>query len=90
MEGVQMFQGMRVVLSDGGSWSPARVHRKRANQGKASYHRRIQKKWLKRFGQVWVEIQKRGEVFKLGNHTLVVRREDWPELQRAAQQSAPY
>lgn len=77
------FQGMRVVLTDGGRWQPVRVHRRSANQGKASYHERIQKKWLKRFGRQWVEIQKRGEVFKLGSHTLIVRHEDWPAIRAA-------
>lgn len=30
--------------------APVRVHKKRTNQTEA-YHRRIQKKWIKRFGQ---------------------------------------
>jgi len=77
------YQGMQVILSDGGNWCPLRAHSKRVNQGKASYHARIAKKWLNRFGRKWVETQKRGECFVLGNHSIIVRREDWPELQRA-------
>ncbi len=77
------YQGMRVILSDGGNWCPVRQHSKCANQGKASYHARIAKKWRKRFGLKWVEIQKRGVCFVLGNHSIIVRKDDWPALQRA-------
>ncbi len=80
--------GLNVILSDGGNWCPVREHNKRANQGKASYHRRIQKKWLRRFGRKWVEIQKRGEYFLLGNHAIVVRRDDWPKFAAAIKDQA--
>lgn len=77
------YKGFNVILSDGGNWSPNRPHAKRRNQGKRSYHRRIAKKWRKRFGERWNETQPRGTVYKLGNHSIVVRREDWPVLQAA-------
>ncbi len=72
--------GMRVILTDGGSFQPVRVHNKNVNQSKTSYHKRIQKKWLKRFGERWVEIQKRGEVFILNNQSVIIRKDDWPAL----------
>jgi len=75
------YMGMQVTLTDGGSWCAVRSHSKRVNQGKASYHARITKKWLKRFGRKWVEIQKRGECFVLGNHTIIIRKDDWPAIQ---------
>lgn len=74
--------GFNIVSTDGGHWVPVRAHSKRANGGKASYHRRVQKKWDKRFGQRWQEIQKRGEVFRIGRDTLVVRKDDLNELHR--------
>lgn len=77
-----MYQGLTVFLTDGGSLRPTRVHSRNANQGKHSYHHRIQKKWLKRFGQHWVEIQARGQVFQLGRHSIIVRRDDWDAFQR--------
>lgn len=76
------FNGMNVIVSDGGHFDPVRRHSKAANQHKSSYHARIQKKWLKRFGSKWVEIQKRGEIFMLGDHSIVVRHDDWFEMQR--------
>ena len=72
--------GLRVLFSDGGHWQPIRVHSKSANQGKVPYHRRIAKKWRKRFGLEWIETQKPGEYFILGNHSLIVRHDDWPAL----------
>lgn len=77
-----MLHGMTVILTDGGVWCPVRSHSKRANQGKRSYHDRVQKKWTKRFGKHWVEIQARGECFKVGRDSIIVRREDWAELSR--------
>jgi len=77
-----MLNGMTVILTDGGVWCPVRSHSKRANQGKRSYHNRVQKKWLKRFGQHWVEIQVRGTVFKIGSTSVIVRRDDWDELSK--------
>lgn len=81
--GLPKFNELNVILSDPYKSVPVRVHSKSANQGKRSYHNRIQKKWLKRFGIKWIEIQKRGEVFMLGNHSMVVRKDDWPQMQRA-------
>ncbi len=78
-----MHMGLRVILTDGGRFQPVRIHRKSANQRKASYHNRVQKKWLKRFGSRWVETQKRGEVFMLGRHSMIVRKDDWPEFMKA-------
>lgn len=78
--------GLRVLFTDGGLWVPVREHSKSKNQGKAPYHRRIQKKWRKRFGIYWSETQKKGEYLILGNHTLVVRHDDWPKLQEALKQ----
>ena len=77
------FNGLNVIVSDGGHFTPIRRHSKAANRRKASYHARIQKKWLKRFGSKWVETQKRGEVFILGNHSMVVWHDDWFEMQRS-------
>lgn len=77
-----MLHGMTVFLTDGGGWQPTRVHSNRVNQGKHSYHHRIQKKWLKRFGQHWVESQARGQIFKIGRHSIIVRRDDWDELSK--------
>jgi hypothetical protein len=79
-----MMPRYQIVETAGGFMSPIRRHSKRRNGGKASYHRRIQKKWTKRFGEKWVETQRRGEVFILGGTTMLVRREDAHEL-RAAQ-----
>lgn len=58
---------------------PVRVHSKRRGS-KASYHRRVQKKWVTRFGIVDRTPIKRGETFILGGHTLVVRADDYPAL----------
>ena len=77
------YMGMQVIVTAGGVWCPVRAHSKQANQGKPSYHARITKKWLKRFGKKWHETQKRGEYFILGNHSIMVRRDDLPEFQRA-------
>lgn len=64
---------------------PARVHSKRCNGGKASYHRRVQKKWNRRFGMADRTMIKRGECYVLRNSpfvpdTLVVRADDWPQI----------
>jgi hypothetical protein len=72
----------QIITSKGGNFAPVRPHSRHRNGGKESYHHRIQKKWLKRFGERWVEIQKRGEVFILGGSTVVVREDDLPELDR--------
>ena len=77
-----IINGLQVTLSDGGYFTPNRIHSVSKNQGKINYHFRIQKKWIKRFGRHWVEIQKRGETYIIGNHSLIVRKDDWPELQR--------
>ena len=72
--------GINVMQCPGGSWCANRRHAKRKNGGKVSYHARISKKWLKRFGQSWIESQKRGEIFILGQHTIIVRHDDMPRL----------
>lgn len=84
-----MFDGLRprvygrdVILSKPYRLVPRLKHRKRANGGKASYHQRIQKKWLKRFGTKAVETQPKGQVYVMGD-TLVIREDDWPDLMRA-------
>jgi hypothetical protein len=50
-EAMPKLYGMQVMVSkalEGMRW-PVRVHKKRRNQSEA-YHRRIQKKWTKRYG----------------------------------------
>lgn len=83
------FAGYKVILTDGGVLCPRRTHSRRKNQGKLSYHRRIQKKWLKRFGQEWIESQPRGTVLKIADSALVIRREDWAELAQEMKKQGP-
>lgn len=78
-----MVNGLRVILTTGGVQVPVRAHSKRRNQGKPSYHARIAKKWLKRFGTKWFETQPRGEFLIIANQSIMVRNEDWPLLQKA-------
>lgn len=73
----------QVVPTAGGHWASVRQHAKSRNGGKLSYHLRVQKKWDRRFGRSWVETQKRGEAFIIGGTTVLVRREDYPEVLRA-------
>lgn len=70
----------QILTTKGGNFSPVRQHSRHRNGGKESYHRRIQKKWIKRFGERWVEIQNRGEVFIMGEATVLVREDDLPRL----------
>jgi hypothetical protein len=49
-EPAPMFAGMRVIESPDAKM-PARVHKRRSGMSEA-YHRRVQKKWNKRFGYV--------------------------------------
>ena len=71
--------GLNALMHAGGHMVPNKVHSRQANQGKVSYHNRIQKKWRKRFGQKYVETVPRGTMYKFGN-TLVIRPDDYSEL----------
>lgn len=50
-----------IHIVPGGHWEPAHRH-KRKRWMSANYHKRIQKKWLKRWGEQWIETLKRGQV----------------------------
>ena len=42
----------RVRIVQGGKWEPNKVHMQKRHMSDA-YHRRVQKKWIKRFGTYW-------------------------------------
>lgn len=88
-----MLNGMEVrpvSLSCTGAMVSVRLHSPRRNQRKESYHRRVQKKWNRRFGREWREYWPRGEVrvmnvdsFLLGaqKQIMLVREDDFRELE---------
>ena len=58
-------------------YEPKRVHPEPKRSERQAYHRRIQKKWTKRFGLHCVETLKRGEtIFDRENNVVYCRRED--------------
>jgi hypothetical protein len=61
---------------------PAREHSRRRNGGKRSYHGRVQKKWLKRWGMADRTTVRPGEVLMLGQHTLFIRADDMPLIRQ--------
>lgn len=47
----QMFNGYRLYVTDQNAGKPKKEHIKKPDQ-KMSYHLRVQKKWIKRFGLI--------------------------------------
>jgi hypothetical protein len=76
--------GMRIVPNElCVSMRPVKVHKKRRNQRDA-YHRRVQKKWVKRFGQ-----ESSPCAYKLADGTIVAHPSIVAKLRAAARSEAP-
>lgn len=88
-EGAVRVPRHQIIPVAGGYWTPLKRHSRRANGRKASYHRRIQKKWKKRFGLRWQEIQKPGQIYIVAGTTLLVRYDDLPKLSAFASAYPP-
>lgn len=67
---------------------PARKHEKKAGQSD-NYHRRITKKWLKRFGQRAVPCMYRLGPQITGREVLLIHPELMPKLKAAVQRGKP-
>jgi hypothetical protein len=86
----QMFTAKpRIMVVPGGYMEPKRKHTKRRWMEGRAYHKRIQKKWLRRFGQHWIETLKRGEVLMdKERNTIMCRAEDATEIRGAPNDQA--
>lgn len=79
MISLHTFFGMRVVPFPV-QIGPTRRHARHRNSGKASYHERVQKKWLKRWGVTDRTAIKPGEVLIFDRDTVYVRADDMPRV----------
>lgn len=74
--------GMKVISSiHVGALEPKRKHAKKDDQSE-SYHRRVQKKWTKRFGQILVP-----GMYRMGD-TIIAHPEIIKKLKAATQENA--
>lgn len=70
---------MTIIPISGSREVPARIHQMK-NWMTAAYHRRIQKKWLKRFGMSWIEILSQGQILISPDGNIFCRQEDYQAL----------
>lgn len=72
---------------------PVRLHAKRRNGGKVSYHERVQKKWIRRWGMADRTPLRPGEVCKFknpfgGRDSLYVRADDVARIEALSREDA--